>query len=200
MAILVVWWKNLSLRYIFRIVGPQSVDQSTVSWELLRDGRRKKRCLGCGQCYEVFLSRFPKSKLLIKKRLGILHFHTTVFTNWLNVVVNWICLPTIGSLVASLYLSSLSVTIRNNIYFWRKIFKTSNPFLFVKLLLRIPHRFRLSFAQTFAKDRHLLALFCLVQLWWHIFSKGLLLISNWNFSFLTLEPIAEESESHSSFQ
>lgn len=158
-----------------------------------RDGRRKKRC------YEVFLSRFPKWKLLIKKRLAILHFHTTVFTNWLNVMVNWICLPTIGSLVASLYQPSLSVTIRNNICFWRKIFKTSNPFLFVKLLLRTPHRFRLYFAQTSAKDRHF-TLFGLVQLWWHIFSKGLLLISSWNFSFLTLEPIAEESELHSSFQ
>lgn len=37
MAILVVWWKNLSLRYVVRIVGPQSVDQSTVSRETVEE-------------------------------------------------------------------------------------------------------------------------------------------------------------------
>ena len=37
MAILVIWWKNLSLRYIVRIVGPQSVDQSTVRRETVEE-------------------------------------------------------------------------------------------------------------------------------------------------------------------
>lgn len=37
MAILVVWWKNVSLRYIVLIVGPQSVNQSTVSRETVEE-------------------------------------------------------------------------------------------------------------------------------------------------------------------